>query len=397
MSDSSNILPALEPIPDEWKDLSKKSRDGKNDVAFALGGLGGFNNYLGGFLASAIKSKCYPSLISCTSGGIAWAAEYLRASKADPEAGIEYLENCAKQANQQSNLLPSNFRLLNDEILGLTGIHGIFRPQWEKTVPNFFLHPSSPDLLRWPPSEIAWANEFADRVMPAAWATPTRPDQWFLDCAEIFNESKIGIVFNAFDPQDGTEFLFINKAAAPWLNIDSDKDKSVPNWRRFHRASNRLKHWKINDTAIRAALQLFAYGFDWRINDPDANKTRTLVDGAYHRQLILTELHKFEKIFAVRPLNEKYQAHLPTNYLDTLNLQTQMWLNGAVNAQMEAIELVNALIKGNQGVNLKISNRPIHEITIVPVEIETDYGFFDYFIETMETYEKGLEAGLNKL
>ena len=249
--------------------------------------------------------------------------------------------------------------------------------------------------------------------MPAASATPTRPDDWFEDCADLFNESKIGIVFNAFDPQDGKEFLFINEAAAPWLNIDSDADKEKPDYPgHFHQASNPLKHWKINDTAIRAALQLFAYGFDWRVYDPDAQKERTLVNGAYHRQLILAELHQFEKIFAVRPLNEKYQSHLPTNYLDTQNLQTQMWLNGAVDAQMEAIELVNRLIKDNTTKNgntadlgkggprrayLEINGRPVHKIKIVPVEIKTDYGFFDYFIETTPTYEKGREAGLNKL
>ena len=161
MSDTSKIHPVLEQIPEKWKDLSKKSKDGdgKNDVAFALGGLGGFNNYLGGFLASAIELKSRPSLISCTSGGIAWTAEYLRAiNKSNPAEGVEHLRSCAKKADQQSNPLGKEFRLLNDAILGLTGIPNIFRPQWEKTIPNFFLHGGLPDRL---PRALTGLNGFA--------------------------------------------------------------------------------------------------------------------------------------------------------------------------------------------------------------------------------------------
>ncbi len=114
-----------------------------------------------------------------------------------------------------------------------------------------------------------------------------------------------------------------------------------------------------------------------------------LVDGAYHRQVILKELHEFELIFSVRPLNEKYKTTLPNNSLGSLTLQTEMWLNGSYDAQIGAINFMNSLIANNPDVPLTVNGRPAHPVTVVPVEIKTTYGVFDYFIETLASYDDG--------
>jgi hypothetical protein len=50
---------------------------GSNKVAFALGGLGGFNGHGVGFLQAARELGVKPAIITCTSGMIGWTAEWL--------------------------------------------------------------------------------------------------------------------------------------------------------------------------------------------------------------------------------------------------------------------------------------------------------------------------------
>ena len=46
-------------------------------IAFALGGLGGFNFHRAGFLQAPIDANIEPDLISCTSGQTSWVWRYL--------------------------------------------------------------------------------------------------------------------------------------------------------------------------------------------------------------------------------------------------------------------------------------------------------------------------------
>lgn len=401
MSVPPQPLPSLVPVPADWETPTASGPEaaGSGDtgqrrtprpVGFALGGLGGFNNYLGGALASAIDCDLQPALISCSSGAVVWAGDYLQAihtpdlSREQRAAG---LRAAAEQAATRSNILPRDFRIANDAIIGLVGLPGLCRPLWPQYFLNLFWPPSLKTLTQ-RPSEVAWANDIADRLLPAAWAVPTRSATEITKLAETLNQTTaepgkaIGIVFNAYDPNRGEELLFVNRAAVPWLDLARTRvarDGTTP----------RIKYRAINDTAVQAALRLFAYGFDWKVWDPVDQIERVLVDGAYHRQVILKELHEFELIFSVRPLNEKYKTTLPNNSLGSLTLQTEMWLNGSYDAQIGAINFMNSLIANNPDVPLTVNGRPAHPVTVVPVEIKTTYGVFDYFIETLASYDDG--------
>jgi hypothetical protein len=239
-------------------------------------------------------------------------------------------------------------------------------------------------------------KSFFDAFLPAALFEPARPDAEFDAYAKLFNKSAVGIVFNAFDPQAGKEYLFINEAAVPWLNLHTKKQIAAGE-PHHHRASNVRRYWAINGAAIRAAFQLFAYGFDWKVRDPLTGRELVLVDGAYHRQLILTELHRFPTIYAIRPLNDKYKTTLPTNQLEVQNLQCQMWMNGAVDAQKEAIDVINRIHAHGAGLHPHGFGHAFQKVDVRDVEIPTTYGFFDYFIETMVYYQAGLAQGRAKL
>ena len=49
----------------------------QTSIAFALGGLGGFNAHGVGFLKAALDKGIEPQLISCSSGQIYWTWRYL--------------------------------------------------------------------------------------------------------------------------------------------------------------------------------------------------------------------------------------------------------------------------------------------------------------------------------
>ena len=145
---------------------------------------------------------------------------------------------------------------------------------------------------------------------------------------------------------------------------------------------------------MQAALRLFAYGFDWKVWDPVDQVERILVDGAYHRQVILKELHAFELIFAMRPVNDKDRNALPTNSLGSLSLQTEIGFNSSYDAQAGALGLVNSIIQNHPGVSIAINGRSVHPVTVEPIEIKISTNFFDYFIETLETYDQGQTEAL---
>lgn len=117
-----------------------------------------------------------------------------------------------------------------------------------------------------------------------------------------------------------------------------------------------------------------------------------MVDGAYHRELIIGELNVFKKIIAARPCNTKWIAKLPSNYLESQTLQIAMWMNGSVDSQIEAIELMNRIIK-QKGNTVKLDGRDLHPIEIVRAEMRVKYGFFDFFVETLAYFNEGLRVG----
>ena len=64
----------------------------------------------------------------------------------------------------------------------------------------------------------------------------------------------------------------------------------------------------ITGNAVASALWLSLYGFD--------RLPGGLMDGAYHRPCIVAELHRFAKIFAVRPLAQGERGKVPASWFD---------------------------------------------------------------------------------
>jgi hypothetical protein len=53
----------------------------------------------------------------------------------------------------------------------------------------------------------------------------------------------------------------------------------------------------------------------------------TAIDGAYQRQLIMSELTGCDVIYAIKPQASAWRAQPPGNYFEVQDLNTEMWFN----------------------------------------------------------------------
>ena len=72
---------------------------------------------------------------------------------------------------------------------------------------------------------LALLNILADRVLPAQQYVPARSEAFFQATADTLNGSAIGVIFNSYDPKNGTGFLYGNDAARRALPTE----KKIPN------------------------------------------------------------------------------------------------------------------------------------------------------------------------
>lgn len=325
-------------------------------IAFALGGLGGSNAHGAGFLSAARQMGVAPSIISCTSGMIHWVARYLQ--HADLEQEI--------RTQTAHNPFPASHNYLNWAWAMARGVSGVCRT----ALPEYWGRWMTP----WNP---LFATEWFDRVAPAQCLVPTHTHAWYADIARVFNEeTTIGVVFNVFEPQRCIEYLHGNEAAMRFMNktYDTSDDGGVI-------------YKRIDADAVAEALWLYLYGFA-------ANRKK--VDGAYHRQIIIRELHRAKTIFAVRPQNQRWIGDLPSNMIEMRDFEIELWFNSSYASEVAGIELINKLLKkklmtpGSRQEEEKYS----HEIAVIPVDIGRNRGFFDYFVEDMATYGEAYAAAL---
>jgi hypothetical protein len=141
------------------------------------------------------------------------------------------------------------------------------------------------------------------------------------------------------------------------------------------------------------------YGFD------EADKR---LDGAYYRQMILSELctPTIDRIFAVRPLNAAWKGPLPTTFPAGKDLETEVSFNGSYIGERDKIALMNKvgsemrdilehLTKTGVDVPDQLRDRldKYHHIDVIDVEIQTQRGYFDYVFEDMDTFRRGKALG----
>lgn len=358
---SSDTKPAAEPV------VEKVMRTSETDVAFALGGLAGNNAHGAGFLQAALEGGVHPRMISCTSGQIYWVWRYLQAL-----AGGESLET--HLAEQIETLQPFGQRDADLMHMALFGKSGVFRPslfEWPFDVMQNLVR--SLDAVSRAGTEVFWLKEMMS-LTPARTLVPLFPDSFFAEIAQAFNETGIGILFNAYDPREGLEYVHANPSALAQLGIAPGGRKS---WR------SRTIYAEITPQAVRDGLWLYEYGFE---GSPEGGFGA--LDGAYYRPVLLSELSCARTIHAVRPVNRKWLGPLPDSKLSLEDMKTEVAFNGIYAAERDRMLMVNRWIAA--GI---LRDPRFAPIEIYEIEVETQRSFFDYVFESMEVFENARSLG----
>ncbi|WP_024513783.1 hypothetical protein [Bradyrhizobium sp. Tv2a-2] len=331
--------------------------------AFALAGLGGFNAHGAGFLAAARACGVEPELVTATSGQIPVLADWfagkdLRASLISP----------GQDGNPLAQLQ-----------MAFLGYRGVFRPAYPEALQR---------LVSWPTTQGNFLRMVADRLLPAQEYVPERTEADFKAAADLFNQSKIGVVFNSYDPRAGKGCLYGNAAARKLLpskkaitntHAAQVKASDLPHDMRYvSELSDEHELHPITAEAVKSALWLSLYGFQ---NIPGGQ-----MDGAYYRSCIVSELHVFDHIFVVRPLANGWYAKLPSNWFDVQDWNTEMWFSVGYKAEVDALRRINDLI--DAGV---INDEKFRKVELIEIEPETPAGYFHYFVERNKVFDRAYE------
>jgi hypothetical protein len=323
-------------------------------LAFALAGLGGFNAHGAGFLQAARDNEIKPDLVTATSGQIVVLAAYLKGTT-DLKKG---LVDKALEDNPLAQLQ-----------IALLGYPGVFKPAVTEAVARFLT----------PPYLGMGIDFFANRFLPAQVYKPARTAETIKELADTFNDSHIGVVFNAYNPTSGEGVLFGNDAARERMKTETsisvlcDQKSRDP---RIAKPSGKEQAiLAITPMAIESALWLSLYGF--------ADIPNRQMDGAYHRSCILSELHNFDRVIVCRPLaNGWLRDKLPKSYFDVQDWNTEMWFSVGYKAEVDAMKRINRLIHSGA-----ITDPSYKLVDIQEIEPTTPAGYFNYFIERDAVFE----------
>jgi hypothetical protein len=141
------------------------------------------------------------------------------------------------------------------------------------------------------------------------------------------------------------------------------------------------------------------------------------VDGAYARSIILNELTGAERIYAVKPVNDRWLGRLPQNLFEVADMQTEFWMEASYREQYRLIETINDLKRaGRLPVKPKeqrdnghaketeleprirrVRQKKYKDVELVPVEIAIQRGFFTYFVEDREVFRDAYGQALRLL
>jgi hypothetical protein len=359
------------------------------EVAFALTGLGGSNAFGAGFLQAALDCRIEPKIVSCTSGMIYWTWRWLearRANRTDLRPGRLRQEVEAMIASTEP--FPKSLDVLNTWRMAITAVPDAFR--WAR--PEFFRRFLTTSLFG---IDATYPDTWLDLFFPAQLMVPTRSPQTFADMGAAFTaEQEIGICFNSYLAETGTEYLHVNDAARGMLEAESDRMKhNMPlNQRRVtdsrprRRSVSRTFLADITAQDLEDALWLTLYGAHSNV---DRGGFANRLDGAYLRSVILSELTMVDAILMPRPVATQ-RTDFPSNYFEVEDFKTEMWWNASCGLQVDAIEFVNALVRNNRIKPLEDQNHvDFRTVRVVPIEIDVDRGYFDYFREDLATFDRG--------
>jgi hypothetical protein len=387
-----------------------KKRSGRTPKAgFAFGGVAGFNAYNAGVLAALLDQEQHnvqPAVITCTSGGIWWVYQYLKAKEA--KAKGEKFTSLRDQMETDTEALKG----VSGVMLAFTGLPGVFRPATYEYFSRWWQLPSAAAMNMLPsgpgmPSlsdilQLPAMTELFNRLWPAQGFIPTRSDDQFHDMKRLFTAPDAPpILFNAYDVETGFEVVYCNDKAYELLRIpDKNGDREFRDQHTQERSSKPF-HPDVPQTQykriasikdFKQALWLFWYGMDGH----------NCIDGAYRRQIMLSELTMCDRIYVVKPQPCR-MAHcdMPTNYFGIQDLQTEMWLNSSYDTQVAALSnhaARHAYKRAMQAAGAKLPTPVPDEepatITLVPISRVQPLGYFNYFIEHMSNFDKAYDHAL---
>ena len=167
-------------------------------------------------------NKIEPDLVTATSGQIVVLAAYLKGAK-DLKKGL------IDKALEDDPLAPLRIALL--------GYPGVFAPAVTEAVARILA----------PPYLGLGIDFFAKRFLPAQFYKPTRTAETIEELADTLNESRIGVVFNAYNPATGEGVLFGNDAARRRMQTKPASASCLTRGAEIHVSPNRLeKSWPFS-------------------------------------------------------------------------------------------------------------------------------------------------------
>lgn len=357
---------------------SESRRRERAEVGLALGGLAGNNAYGAGVLQAALDCGLSPDMVSCTSGQIHWVHRFLEARKEGNPRG-----ELRRQLEADIRALhPTGVEMLDTALLGLFGKKEVFRPALAELPLNALhnVHAALSDVIS---NAIGdWRTLFSSfrellKIMPAQTLVPLFPDSFFQVISEEFNrESDIGIVFNSYDvgvePENGAEHgienVYLNERARALLDVtfgeaDHYRDRTI--------------YRPITAEAVREGLWIYEYG------EPAKG---TAIDGAYFRQVMLSELARTNTIYVARPINSRWIGPFPASWIGLQDLKTEVNFNGSYAGERDKIKLMNRLVK-EDAFAPKMTRKNYHHVELVELEIPTQEGFLEYAREDISVFD----------
>jgi hypothetical protein len=182
----------------------------------------------------------------------------------------------------------------------------------------------------------------------------------------------------------GLEYVYRNNSAKELLCLKSNRnfEKNQQNTYR-----DKTYYQDISEDAVKNALWLYQYGFD-----QERKQCNGFLDGAYYRQIILSELVYADEIFVVRPINSKWIGQMPRNYIGIEDLKTEVVFNGTYAGEKYQINLINKLL--DDGI---LPKEKYHKVKLTEIEILTQRDYFDYLFESMEVFDKAVDESKKAL
>lgn len=330
--------------------------------AIALGGLAGNNAHGAGFLEALRRSGKMPQMVTCTSGQILHVAKWLQ--------GVDmaaFFEESMRQTQPFGNWLDANLVFKQ-----VSANSQVIRPSTQEFPYDVLGAVTRSWVKAWTdPQNFSMFRELYN-VMPARSLVPAFPPDFYSGIAEALNDTKVGVVFNAYNFDDGHEYVYMNQAA---LTLTG---KTIGR----HSSKSWIEYQPITAATAEQALYLYQYGF----------KTSTqTVDGAYVRDVILSEIpsenNEIDRIAAVRPQPDNWLGGPPMSNVELQSLQTQVGFNATYIGERERIRLMNRLSG-----QLKWDTQP-KQVSILELPLAEPRTWWDYVVESEQIFRSAYWRG----